>query len=39
MDASTGKITGGPHIQARGSGIEDSAFVDVIPRITEALEG
>jgi len=38
MDASTGKITGGPHIQARGSGIEDSAFGDVIPRITETLE-
>ena len=29
----TGKITGGPHIQARGSGIEDSAFSAVIPKI------
>jgi ribonuclease J len=38
MDSSTGKITGGPHIQARGSGIEDSAFGDVIPKITEVLE-
>lgn len=38
VDSSTGKITGGPHIQARGSGIEDSAFVDVVPRITEVLE-
>jgi ribonuclease J len=38
VDSSTGKITGGPHIQARGSGIEDSAFADVIPRVTEVLE-
>jgi ribonuclease J len=28
---------GGPHIQARGSGIEDSAFSSVIPKIEESL--
>jgi ribonuclease J len=38
MDSSTGKITGGPHVQARGSGIEDSAFSAVLPKITETLE-
>ncbi len=26
VDSTTGKIVGGPHIQARGSGIEDAAF-------------
>ncbi len=38
VDSTTGKITGGPHIQARGSGIDDSAFSAVIPRINEVLE-
>ena len=38
VDSSTGKIAGGPHIQARGSGIEDSAFAAVIPKIEEALD-
>lgn len=38
VDSSTGKITGGPHIQARGSGIEDSEFSAVVPRISEVLE-
>ncbi|CDR06062.1 ribonuclease J [Streptomyces iranensis] len=37
VDSTTGKIVGGPHIQARGSGIEDSAFSAVIPRIEDAL--
>ena len=31
------RSSGGPHIQARGSGIEDSAFAAVIPKIEEAL--
>ena len=38
VDSTTGKVVGGPHIQARGSGIEDAAFAAVIPRIEEALE-
>uniref|UniRef100_UPI0036F1A1BA hypothetical protein n=1 Tax=Staphylococcus pasteuri TaxID=45972 RepID=UPI0036F1A1BA len=38
VDSSTGKITGGPHIQARGSGIDDARFADVVPRIQEVLE-
>ncbi|MEU1669112.1 ribonuclease J [Streptomyces sparsogenes] len=37
VDSTTGKIVGGPHIQARGSGIEDSAFAAVIPKIEESL--
>jgi ribonuclease J len=37
VDAATGKITGGPEIHARGSGIDDAAFDAVIPRIEEAL--
>ncbi|MFJ8585576.1 ribonuclease J [Streptomyces sp. NPDC093595] len=37
VDSTTGKITGGPHIHARGSGIEDNAFDAVIPRIQDAL--
>lgn len=37
VDSTTGKIVGGPHIQARGSGIEDSAFSAVIPKIEDAL--
>ncbi|MEW1629605.1 ribonuclease J [Streptomyces sp. NPDC089173] len=38
VDSSSGKIVGGPHIQARGSGIDDSAFVGVTPKIQEALD-
>ncbi|MFI7329742.1 ribonuclease J [Streptomyces rubiginosohelvolus] len=38
VDSTTGKIVGGPHIQARGSGIEDSAFTGVTPKIQEALD-
>ncbi|MEN2422334.1 RNase J family beta-CASP ribonuclease, partial [Streptomyces rimosus] len=37
VDSSTGKIVGGPHIQARGSGIDDSDFAAVIPKIDESL--
>ncbi len=38
VDSTTGKIVGGPHIQARGSGIDDSAFTGVTPKIQEALD-
>ena len=37
VDASTGKLVGGPHVQARGSGIDDSAFAEVLPKIEDAL--
>ncbi|MET9349800.1 ribonuclease J [Streptomyces termitum] len=37
VDSSTGKITGGPHVHARGAGIEDSAFEAVLPKIEQAL--
>ncbi|HEX3826904.1 MAG TPA: ribonuclease J [Sporichthyaceae bacterium] len=37
MDASTGKITGGPEVSARGAGIDDDALQAVLPRIVEAL--
>ncbi|WPB90475.1 ribonuclease J [Streptomyces malaysiensis] len=37
VDSTTGKIVGGPHIQARGSGIEDAAFSAVIPKIEDAM--
>ena len=37
VDSSTGKIVGGPHIQARGSGIDDNDFGSVMPKIDEAL--
>ncbi len=37
VDSSTGKIVSGPSIHSRGSGIEDSDFADVIPRIGEVL--
>ncbi len=39
IDANTGKITGGPEVSARGSGIDDDALVAVLPRIVEALHG
>ncbi len=39
LDASTGKITGGPEVSARGSGIDDAALQGVLPRIVEALHG
>ncbi|MDT0269268.1 ribonuclease J [Streptomyces sp. DSM 44915] len=37
VDSSTGKIVSGPSIHSRGSGIEDSAFAAVIPKIDEVL--
>ncbi|MDT0341050.1 ribonuclease J [Streptomyces litchfieldiae] len=37
VDSSTGKIVSGPSIHSRGSGIEDSEFAAVIPKIDEAL--
>ncbi|MBM7786916.1 ribonuclease J [Tenggerimyces flavus] len=37
MDSVTGKITGGPQIQARGFVEDDAAFDDVRPRIVDAL--
>ena len=37
VEAATGKIVGGPEIHARGSGIDDSGFAEVLPRLEEAL--
>lgn len=37
VDSSSGKIVGGPDIHARGSGIDDSAFGAVVPKIEEAI--
>ncbi|UGQ09919.1 ribonuclease J [Yinghuangia sp. ASG 101] len=37
VDSSTGKVVGGPQVTARGSGIDDARFDDVIPRIEEVL--
>jgi len=37
VDASSGKLVADPEIHARGSGIDDAAFRDVLPKIEEAL--
>lgn len=37
VDSTSGKIIGGPEIHARGSGIDDAAFDEVLPRLEEAL--
>jgi ribonuclease J len=37
IDSSTGKVVGGPEVQARGSGIDVAAFRDVLPKVEEAL--
>src|SRR5487761_1014356 len=37
VDASSGKTVAGPEIHARGSGIDDAAFAEVLPKIEEAL--
>jgi ribonuclease J len=37
VDSQTGKMVGGPEIQARGSGIEDAAFDEVVGRIEQVL--
>ena len=38
VDSSTGKLTGGPEIHARGSGIDPAQFEQFIPQIEKALE-
>jgi ribonuclease J len=38
VDTASGKMTGGPEIHARGSGIELEAFDEVIPQIERALQ-
>jgi ribonuclease J len=38
VDSTSGKLTAGPAIHARGSGIDDGAFTAVIPRLQEAIE-
>ncbi len=38
VDSANGKIVGGPTIQARGSGIDDNAFVPVVAKLQEALD-
>ncbi|MEV6978173.1 ribonuclease J [Kitasatospora sp. NPDC093806] len=38
VDSTNGKIVGGPSIQARGSGIDDAAFVPVTAKLQEALD-
>ncbi len=37
VDASSGKMVAGPEIHVCGSGIDDAAFGEVLPRIEEAL--
>jgi ribonuclease J len=37
VDASSGKLVAGPAIQARGAGIDDAAFGEVLPKIEEAV--
>jgi ribonuclease J len=37
VDSTSGKLVAGPEIHARGSGIDDSAFGEIRPRIEEAL--
>ena len=37
VESATGKVVGGPEIHARGSGIDDEAFDEVVPRIQDAL--
>ncbi|MGW5259431.1 ribonuclease J [Microbispora sp. NPDC004025] len=38
VDSTTGKLTGGPQITARGSGIDPDAFDAVIPQLEAALQ-
>jgi ribonuclease J len=37
VDASSGKVVAGPEIHARGSGIDDASFGEVLPKIEDAL--
>ncbi|MFD0883805.1 ribonuclease J [Streptosporangium algeriense] len=38
VDTGTGKLTGGPEIHARGSGIDPDRLTEVIPQIERAIE-
>ncbi|GAA5054048.1 ribonuclease J [Thermocatellispora tengchongensis] len=38
VDSTTGKLTGGPEVHARGSGIDVEAFDEVLPQLEKALE-
>jgi ribonuclease J len=38
FDASNGKVVGGPEIHARGSGIDESAFGGMLPKVSEAID-
>ena len=37
VDSSSGKVVAGPEMHARGAGIDDLAFAEVLPKIEEAL--
>jgi ribonuclease J len=37
VDSNTGKVVGGPEVHARGSGIDDASFGEVIPKIEDSL--
>jgi ribonuclease J len=37
VDTSSGKVVGGPEIHARGSGIGEMAFEDLLPKVEDAL--
>jgi ribonuclease J len=37
VDSNSGKVVGGPEVHARGSGIDEAYFGEVIPKIEEAL--
>jgi ribonuclease J len=37
VDSSTGKVVGGPHIQARGSGIDEAGFAPALAKVEDAL--
>ncbi|GAA3123539.1 ribonuclease J [Streptosporangium carneum] len=38
VDTGTGKLTGGPEIHARGSGIDPDRLLEVLPQIEKAIE-
>jgi len=38
IDSATGKVSAAPEIHARGSGIDDAALVEVLPRVQDAIE-
>jgi len=39
VDSQTGKVVGGPQLQARGSGLDDAAIAAVVPLLEEVLAG